>query len=188
MNKLMLSVLILMPLTAVAAVGPHSSFSELYADRFHRPLTQVIPFYVSASTGVGSKLILAKVHDISYYRDADGELMLYAGDTRVCSRFSVTGSISATRRRCLAYETVPVVRPAEYSYKYCVFRTDDDCGRYIKTDNKYSLKYEVEVVKRMAESDSFNYADVAFIKTVELPYCNQCEAMNWRVPKAGQQK
>jgi len=183
MTKFILPLVVAFPLSAGAAFGPHSSFGDLYFDRFHEPITPVVPFYVHASTGLGSKLIWAKVHDLSYFRDKDGDLMLYAGDTQVCSRYTVTGSLGDTRRRCLAYETVPVLRPVAYEYKYCVFRTDDDCGRYVKTDRTYPLEYEVPVVKRVSVSDDFNYSDVAFTKTVKLAYCKTCEAMEWAVPK-----
>lgn len=41
------------------------------------------------------------MHDISYYRDKGGDLMLYAGEAQVCSGYTVTGSLSDTRRNCL---------------------------------------------------------------------------------------
>ncbi|MBR9865550.1 MAG: hypothetical protein GYB20_00385 [Oceanospirillales bacterium] len=188
MNKfiaglLMLPLLVIIPLQATAGVGPESSIGELYQDRFHYPLVPTVPFYVHAANGEGSKVVWAKVPDIRYYRDNDGDLMFYAGTTEVCSAFSVTGSIGDSDRRCLSSETVPLIRPAGYSYQYCVFRTDGDCGRYLKSDSVYPLKYQIAVVKRMAESDSFNYANVVFTKTIELSHCSECEAKNWSVPK-----
>ena len=188
MNKfiarlLMLPLLAIIPLQAAAGVGPESTISELYQDRFHYPVVPAVPFYVHAANGSGSKVVWAKVTEMSYYRDNNGDLMLYAGTTHVCSKFSVTGSIGDSDRRCLSSETVPLIRPAGYSYQYCVFRTDGDCGRYIKSDSVYPLRYQVPVVKRMAESDSFNYANVVFTKTVELGHCGECEVKGWSVVK-----
>lgn len=188
MNKFFLSLLVLYslvaaPLTTGATVGPDSSISELYFDSFHHPVVPVVPFYVHSKSGADSKVVWAKVPNISYYRDDEGDIMFFAGTTEVCGEYTVTGSIGDSHRRCLSYETVPVIRPAEYSYQYCVFRTDDDCGRYIKADSNYPLKYEIPVVKRMAESDSFNYANVAFTKTVEISRCDSCKSIGWSVPK-----
>jgi len=179
MKKILSAMALLLPVSAVAGLGADSSFGELYQSNFHRPLTQTIPFYAKSSNGEGSKLVMAKVHDVSYFKDADGKLMLYAGQTQVCNRFVPTGSIGDSHRLCLSKETVQLVRPAAYAFKYCVFRTDDDCGKYVKADRSYPLQYQVPVIKRASVSDSFSYGNVAFYKPVQLPLCKQCANLSY---------
>jgi len=175
MNKLAsVTLLVLFSMNINAAPGPDSSWGELYQNRFYEPLAPVIPFYVHASTGADGRLFLKKVHDLSYFTAGDGRALLYGGTVRICTEYTVTGSLSDSRRRCLGYETVPLVRGLNTSLRYCIARSDDDCQAYASRDSEYPLQYSVPVMFRGSESDSFTPSRVAFSKTVQIPQCTDC--------------
>lgn len=157
-----------------AGVGPESSWGELYQDRLHEPQVPVIPFYVSASTGIGGKLVLKKAHDLAYFKASDGRAWLYGGVISICTQYSVTGSLSDSRRQCLASEEVPLVRDMRSQLRYCTYRSDDDCQTYASREVLYSLEYYVPVMYRASESDSFTRARVAFSKILQIPECGDC--------------
>lgn len=157
-----------------AGVGPESSWGELYQDPLHEPQVPVIPFYVSASTGIGGKLVLKKAHDLSYFKASDGREWLYGGVISICTQYSVTGSLSDSRRQCLASEQVPLVRDMRSQLRYCTLRADDDCQTYASRETRYSLEYSVPVMYRTSESDSFTRARVAFNKRLQIPECGDC--------------
>lgn len=157
-----------------AGVGPDSSWGDLYQHRFYQPQTPEIPFHVRASTGADSRLFLKKAHDVTTFEDRDGRRWLYGGTARICTRYTVTGSLSDSRRRCLAYEEVSLVREQRTLFRYCIFRSDDDCQAYKSRDDEYPLSYSVPVMVRTSESDSFSTARVAFHKPLKISECGDC--------------
>jgi hypothetical protein len=159
-----------------AGVGPDSSWGELYQHRFYEPQTPTIPFYVRPSTHADGRLFLKKVHDVSYFKTPDGREWLYGGMARVCSGYSVTGSLSDSRRQCLGYEELALVRDLGTRFSYCTYRSDDDCQAYVSRAARYPLDYQVPVMYRSSESDSFTPARVAFTKPLHIPQCDDCAA------------
>ncbi len=164
---------------AQAQIGPDSSWGEIYRNRFYQPNMPVIPFHARSSSGADSRLMMVNVNDVKYFAGADGKTRLYGGTAEVCLKYTVTGSLSDSDRKCLATETVVLVRPADYRFEYCTFRTDGDCGRYAATREQYPLTYSVPVFSRVSESDTFNSGTrPAFYKDVILQECKDCQAMD----------
>lgn len=175
MIKLISAILVLLSSVAVqAGVGPDSAWGELYQNRFYEPQTPVIPFHARSSTGADSRLILKKAHDVSVFRSREGREWLYGGTARLCTEYSVTGSLSDSRRRCLAYEEVQLVRDRGTELRYCTFRSDDDCQAYASRAEQLPLEYSVPIMVRTSESDSFTRTRVAFSKTLKIAECGDC--------------
>ncbi|OZG71119.1 hypothetical protein BTA51_22330 [Hahella sp. CCB-MM4] len=164
---------------AQAQIGPDSSWGDIYQNRFYQPNMPVIPFHAKSSSGADSRLMMVNVNEVKFFAGADGKTHLYGGTTKVCRQYTVTGSLSDSDRRCLATETVELVRPADYTFEYCTFRTDGDCGRYAATQEQYPLMYSVPVYNRVSESDTFNSgAQPAFYKKVMLQECKDCQGLD----------
>ncbi|GGO85556.1 hypothetical protein GCM10011348_34370 [Marinobacterium nitratireducens] len=166
--------LLLFSAGAQAGIGPDSGWGDLYQNRFYEPETPVIPFYVRASTGADARLFLKKAHDVSVFQGRDGKQYFYGGQARICSRYSVTGSVSDSRRECLSYEEVALVRERTTEFRYCTFRSDDDCQSYAISEDEYRLEYRVPVMYRTSESDSFTPSRVAFYKPLKIGACDDC--------------
>lgn len=168
------ALLVLLSGNLYAGLGPDSDWGTLYQSRFYEPRMPIIAFEARPSTGIKTWLVLKKVKDVSYYRTSDGREWLYGGWATVCARYTVTGSLSDSRRRCLATEVVPLVRERAYQFRYCTFRSDENCQAYASHPALYPLQYSVPVMYRTSESDSFSMTHVAFEKPVQIPYCEDC--------------
>jgi len=170
----LIGLLVLFGSYAQAGIGPDSSWGELYQNRFYEPQTPVIPFYVRASTGADARLFLKKAHDVTAFTGRDGRGYFYGGQEQICTRYTVTGSVSDSRRRCLSYEEVSLVRVRETQFRYCTFRSDEDCQAYAVRDDEYGLDFSVPVMYRSSESDSFSRTRIAFHKPLRIPVCADC--------------
>ncbi|WP_020409999.1 LytTR family transcriptional regulator [Hahella ganghwensis] len=176
LTSISLVLLLLVSEWALAQVGPDSSWGEIYRHRFYQPNMPVIPFHAKASNGSDSRLMMVRVDEVRYFYSADGKTHLYGGTAEVCRQYTVTGSLSDSHRQCLVTETVKLIRPADYNFEYCTFRTDGDCGGYTSSREQYPLQYSVPVYNRVSERDSFNSGmPPAFYKSVVLQECRQCE-------------
>lgn len=169
-----LFLLVLFSASLQAGMGPGSSWGKLYQHRFYEPQTPVIPFYVRASTGADARLFLKKAHDVTAFTGRDGRGYFYGGQARICTRYTVTGSVSDSRRQCLSYEEVSLVRARATEFRYCTFRSDDDCQAYAVRDDEYGLEYSVPVMYRTSESDSFSKTRIAFHKPLRISACDDC--------------
>ncbi|NVK41415.1 MAG: hypothetical protein HWE39_09235 [Oceanospirillaceae bacterium] len=169
-----LALLLLFSAGLQAGIGPDSGWGELYQHRFYEPQTPVIPFYARASTGADARLFLKKVHDVSVFEGRDGRRYFYGGEARVCTRYTVTGSVSDSRRECLSYEEVSLVRELTTEFRYCTSRSDDDCQAYATREDEYGLDYSVPVMYRTSESDSYTLSRVAFYKPLRIGTCGGC--------------
>lgn len=157
-----------------AEVGPDSSWGQLYSSTFYRPLMPTVIFRAHSSNGVGSKWVFKKAMNVSYFTTQDGRQWLYGGETSVCNRYSVTGSISD--RVCLSTEKVPLITQREHQARFCVFRSGDECLRYQAQTESYPLGMQVPIMRRLQETDSFSPDNIAFVKTVKVASCSDCAA------------
>ena len=170
--KCLISILAFLYAVSAQAV---ETLDELNQNLFYRALLPTIPFHVESENKVDSRLVMVKINRVSYFKGSDGEIMLYGGETKVCNKYRVTGSLSDSERTCLSNEIVSLVRPADYQYSYCVFRTSDQCARSETVNKEYPLNYSVDVVQRKSLSDSFNYANIAFTREVTIEPCKECQ-------------
>lgn len=151
MKKVLFVLSLLVSGSAFAAVGPNSSWDEIY----QAGLWPNFPKVVFGSTFVPVSNVCV---------DGDN---LRGGNWDECVRWESRGD----SYECAEYRTIELVTPRTYTKRICAETDVERCGnpdaKYVEYSASYPLSYEVEVQERSPELER-----TLFTKHFEIPACN----------------